>query len=157
MADNTKAQWAAFLYEMQGKVIQVFPTEAPLLAELSGVGDPQHVGRITLSDAEREVFSGKSIRHTIILAQLPAGGWTSETATWNVPQGLPSTQVNIALCDAIQPYNLSVDLERDSFSNSAAAAVETLTDQARLALAKTENITFLGDGTGKVSDITGGS
>src|SRR6266498_3780138 len=142
---------------MQGKVQQVFPTEAPLLAELSGVGDPQHVGRVTPSKAGRDTFSGKNVRHTIIMAMLPAGGWVSETQAWNRPQGLASQQVNIPLCDFVQPYNLSVDVERDTFDNSAAAAVETLTDQARLALAKTENITFLGDGTGKVSDITGGS
>jgi hypothetical protein len=157
MADNTKAQWSAFLYEMQGKVVQVFPTEAPLLAELSGVGDPQHVGRITPSNAGREVFSGKNVRHTIVLAQLPAGGWVTETQTWNRPQALASQQVNIVLCDMVQPFNLSVDLERDTFDNSGAAAVEELTDQARTALARTENYTFLGDGTGKVSDIVSGT
>ncbi len=157
MADNTKAQWSAFLYEMQGKVQQVFPTEAPLLAELSGVGDPQHVGRVTPSKAGRETFSGKSVRHTIIMAMLPAGGWVSETQQWNRPQGLSSQQVNIPLCDFVQPYNLSVDVERDTFDNSAASAVETLTDQARTAVARNENYTFLGDGTGKVSDITGGT
>lgn len=158
MADNTLSSWANFLFEMQAKTVQVFPTEAPFLAELSGVGDPNTVdnGRIT-PDGNREIFSGKWVRVPVVLAQLPAGGYVSETQTWNVPQQLSTTEAHINLADLVQPFSLSVDVERDSFNNSAAAAVETLTDQARISLARLENWGMLGDGTGKISDITGGT
>ena len=34
MADSDKASWATFLYELRGKVWQLFATETPFLAEL---------------------------------------------------------------------------------------------------------------------------
>lgn len=155
MADNTKTQWANFLYEMKGKVWQLFPTEAPFLAELSGVGDSQVVGRYTRSmDGNRDTFSGKWVRHTLVLARLPGGGFVSETGTWNVPHVLSTQQAQIQLVDLIQPFSVSVDVERDSFDNSAASAVETLTDQARISLAILENTALLGDGTGLIASIT---
>src|ERR1043166_6468065 len=158
MADNTRSSWANFLFDMQGQVREVFPTEAPFLAELSGVGDSQSVGRYTRDmDGNRGVFSGQQVRHGIITAQLPAGGCVNETQTLNVAQSLPSQKVLISLCDLVQPFTVSVDVERDSFDNANATAVATLVQQARKALAKIENLTFLGDGTGKVSDITGGT
>ena len=158
MADNTRSSWANFLFDMQGQVREVFPTEAPFLAELSGVGDSQSVGRYTRDmDGNRGVFSGQQVRHGIITAQLPAGGWVNETQTWNVAQSLPSQKVLISLCDLVQPFTVSVDVERDSFDNANATAVATLVQQARKALAKVENLTFLGDGTGKVSDIVSGT
>ena len=33
VGDNLLSTWATFLYELRGKVVQLFPTEAPLLAE----------------------------------------------------------------------------------------------------------------------------
>jgi hypothetical protein len=158
VADNTRSSWANFLFELQGKVFEVFPTEAPFLAELSGVGDSQSVGRYTRDmDGNRSVFSGSQVRHSIITAQLPAGGFVNETQTWNVAQSLGSQKAVITLVDALIPFTVSVDVERDSFDNANATAVATLVREARVALARMENLAFLGDGTGKVSDITGGT
>ena len=158
MADNVLSTWQPFLYELKGKVWQLFPTEAPLLAEFSGVGDPSSVGRFTRDmDGNRDVFSGKSVRHTVVLAQLPGAGFIQETQTWNVPQVLQTQQVNINLVRSMVPYSVSVDVERDSFDNSAAAAVESLTDQARIALARMENLALCGDGTGLQAAITDGA
>src|SRR4029434_3112301 len=42
---------------------------------------------------------------------------------------------------------------RDSFSNSMAAAVEQLIDQARSAAARLENFQMLGAGTGRVAAV----
>lgn len=158
MADNVLASWAAFLYELQGKVVEVFPTEAPFLAEMSGVGDSEAVGRYTRDmDGNRSIFSGKSVRHSIILAQLAGGGFVSESGTWNVPHTLGSTQANINLVRCLVPFSVSVDVERDSFDNASATAVATLTREARIALARIENTGMQGDGTGKVQDIVGGT
>lgn len=158
MADNVLASWAAFLYELQGKVVEVFPTEAPFLAELSGVGDSEAVGRFTRDmDGNRSIFSGSSVRHSIILAQLAGGGFVGESGTWNVPHALSSTKANINLVRCLVPFSVSVDVERDSFDNSSATAVATLTREARIALARIENTAMQGDGTGLVQSITGGS
>ncbi len=154
MADVGRTQWVNFLYEMKGKIQQVFPTEAPFLAELSGVGDSEVVGRYTRDmDANRTVFSGKWVRHPIVLAMLPGGGFVSETGTWNVPHVLGTTEAQIKLVDIVQPFSVTVDVERDSFDNSAAAAVERMMDEARVALARIENQAFLGDGTGLVETM----
>src|SRR6266516_495001 len=154
MADNTLATWAPFLYDLQGKVVEVFPTEAPFLAELSGVGDPNSVGRFTRDmDGGRQIFSGKSVKHTIITAQLPAGGFATESSTWNVAIPLGSQEVHINLVRALVPFTVTVDVERDSFDNSGAAAVTQLVREARISLARMENLSFLGDGTGLVSTI----
>lgn len=154
MADVGKTQWVNFLYEMKGKIQQVFPTEAPFLAELSGVGDSESVGRFTRDmDSNRTVFSGKWVRHPIVLAMLPGGGFVSETGTWNVPHVLGTTEAQIKLVDLVQPFSVTVDVERDSFDNSAASAVERLMDEARVALARIENQAFLGDGTGLVQTV----
>ncbi len=158
MADTTRANWDPFLFEMQGKVHNLFPQEAVFLAELHGVGTDTGVRRITSDDiANREIFSGRRVRHTIVLAYLPGGGFITESQTWNVPHVLGSQEVHIKLIDALQPFSVTVDVERDSFDNANASAVEELMDQARVALARMENIALLGDGTGKVSDITGGT
>ena len=115
----------------------MFPTEAPFLAELSGVGDPNSVGRFTRDmDGGRSIFSGKSVKHTIITAQLPAGGYVSESQTWNVPQTLGSKEVHINLVRALVPFSVTVDVERDSFDNSGAVAVTQMVREARIALAR---------------------
>ncbi len=159
MADNTRSNWAAFLFEMQGKVWEVFPSESPFLAELSGYnkGDPapRPVGRFTQDmDGGRDVFSGDQVRHSLILAYLQGGGWVSETQTWNRPHSLDSKKIFLNLCRMLVPFSVSVDVERDSLNNSNANAVAQLIRQTRIALARLENYTFLGDGTAKVSDIT---
>lgn len=158
MADNTRATWDPFLYELRGKVQEQFPTEAVFLSQLSGVGDPTKVGRFTRDmDTNRDIFSGRQVRHTLILAGLPGGGYVSESGTWNVPHELPSKEVHIKLARALVPFSVTVDVERDSLDNSSASAVATLVKQARIALARITNAAFLGNGDAKVSDITGGS
>lgn len=174
MADNTLSSWAPFLYEMKGKVVEVFPSEAPFLAEISGydahmgmVDHASSVQRLTKEmEGGRDIFSGKSVRHTIITAGLTGGGNVTEqlgggpsaaNTQWNAPHQLQDTQVNINLVRFLVPFSVTVDVERDSFDNSSATAVATLVSQARSALGRLENLEFLGDGTGKVSDITGGS
>jgi hypothetical protein len=154
MADNVLSSWAPFLYELQGKVWEVFPTEAPFFAELSGVGDPESVGRFTRDmDGGRSIFSGASVRHTIIPINLQSGGFISETQTWNAPIALASNKININLVRALVPFSVSVDVERDSFDNSSAVAVATLVREARVSLARMENLAFLGDGTGVVATV----
>jgi hypothetical protein len=155
MADNTLASWAPFLYDLKGKMVEVFPTEAPFLAELSGVGDAQSVGRFTRDmDGNREIFSGKSVKHSLILAMLPGGGFVTESGTWNVPHTMADTEVHINLVRCVQPFSVTVDVERDSFDNSSAVAVATMVREARIALARIENFAFLGDGTGLVANVT---
>jgi hypothetical protein len=146
--------WQNYLFELQGKVQEVFPTEHVLLAELSGVGDPTSVGRFTRDmDGNREVFTGKKFRHPIVLAELPAGGAVSESGTWNVPIPQDTTEATGNLTRQLQPFDLSVDVERDSMDNSARSAVAMLTKQARQSLATLENDQMNGSGA-QLADIT---
>lgn len=161
MADNTRASWDAFLLEMRGGVQRLFPSEAPFLAELSGFdqsdrsapASPRRISR----DRNATVFSGRHVRHTIVPQFIQGGGWVSETSTWNAPIALESDEVHIKLTRAVVPVGVSLDVERDSMSNSMAEAVAELFDSARVALAHQENVAMLGDGTGKLADITGGT
>jgi hypothetical protein len=156
--DNLLSTWATFLYELRGKVVQLFPTEAPFLAELSGVGDSESVGRFTQDmDGNRDVFSDKSVRHTLIMAQLGGAGNPQEAGTWNAPHALQTKQVNINLVRFLMPFQLSVDVERDSANKPNASAIEQLTDNARISLARVENLELLGDGSGLQIDITDGA
>lgn len=159
MADNTLSSWQPFLFELQGQVQEVFPTEAPFLAEMSGVGDD--TGKVRRwsrdLDGDRQIFTGKQVRHTIILAQLAGAGFVQEASTWNVPHALASDEVVINLTRALVPFGVTVDVERDSMDNSNASAVAQLVKEARIALARLENFAFLGDGTGLVVDITDGA
>lgn len=165
MADNVLSTWAPFLFELKGKVWEVFSSEAPFLAEISGydsnkgmVDHASKVQRISRDmDGGRDIFSGKQVRHTIILAGLQGGGNPTESGTWNVPHALSSDEVIIKLVRFLIPFSVSVDVERDSFDNSNATAVATLVQQARTALARLENLEFLGDGTGLVGVITDGA
>lgn len=155
MADVTRSNWDAFLFEMQGKVHNLFPNEAVLLAELHGVGTDTGVRRITADDiANRDIFSGRRVRHTVVLSYLPGGGFVAEDGIWNVPHILGSKEVHISLVRAIHPFSVSVDVERDSFDNANASAVEELMDQARVAMARMENIALNGSGTGNVAQVT---
>lgn len=165
MADNTLSVWQPFLNEVQKAVQEVFPMEAVFLAELSGFdakakATDHHstVRRITREmDSNRDIFDGKYVKHPIVLAALTGGGFVKEAGTWNVPHALQDTEARINLVRFLFPFSVTVDVERDSMDHSAAAAVTQLVNQTRTALAKTENIAILGDGTGKVSDIAGGS
>jgi hypothetical protein len=165
LADNTLTTWAPFLYDLQGKVWDVFSAEAVLLAELSGFSSASNnvdgkapVKRITQEmDGNRTVFSGKQARQTIVLAGLQGGGNPTETSTWNVPHALSTTSALINLVRFLEPFSITVDVERDSFDNSSAAAVTEMVKQTRIALAKLENLEFLGDGTGLQASITDGA
>src|SRR3990172_5906483 len=141
MADQDRASWANFLYELRGKVWQLFATETPFLAELTGVGDGNKVSRFTRDmDANRDVFSDDSVRHTLVTQYLPGGGNPSETGTWNVPHVLPSKKINIKLVRFLVPFSTTVDLERDSANKPNADVIEQLVDQSRIAMAKLENL-----------------
>jgi hypothetical protein len=145
--------WQNYLFELQGKVQEVFSTEHVLLAELSGVGDANSVGRFTRDmDTNREVFSGKRLRVPVVLAEMQAGGFVSENGTWNVPIPQDTTEAWVNLARALQPFDLGVDVERDSLDNSAAQAVAMLTRQARQSLATIENDAMNGAGA-KLADI----
>jgi hypothetical protein len=165
MADNTLTTWAPFLYELKGKVWDVFPAEAPFLAEMSGfnassnsVDSKSTVRRLSQElDGNRATFSGKQVRQTIVLAGQQGGGNPSESATWNVPHSLSTTEAHIKLVRFLVPFSVTVDVERDSFDNASATAVAELIKQSRVALAKLENLEFLGDGTGLQIDITDGA
>src|SRR5439155_25471147 len=102
----------------------------------------------------RDIVPGNQVRHTLILAGLPGGGWVQGAWTWNVPQALSQTEIHINLTRAVVPFSVTVDVGRDSFDNSNATAVATLVNEARTALARQENLAFLGDGTGLQATIT---
>ena len=165
MADNTLTTWRAFLLEKQGHVYEVFSSEAPFLAEMSGydaaAGRVDHhstVRRITRDmDGNREIFSGKYVKHALIKAGLPGGGQVKENSTWNVPHTLPVTETQIVLVRTLVPISITVDVERDSMDASLATAVETVIDQSRKAAARLENLQMLGDGTGLQAAVTDGA
>ena len=162
MADNTLSTWQPFLMEKQGNVFEVFPSEAVFLAEMSGYDDStqsvnyqQTVTRITKEmSAGRDTFSGKYVKHAIVTAGLPGGGQVQETSTWNVPHALPVAEVHINLVRTLVPFSVTVDVERDSFSESMSKAVEQLINEARSATARLENRQMLGDGTGLIAQVT---
>ena len=162
MADNTLSTWQPFLLEKQGHVFEVFPSEAPFLAEMSGydavaqrVDNASSVRRVTREmDGNRETFSGKYVKHVIITAGLPGGGNVQETSVWNQPHALPTAEVHINLVRTLVPFSVTVDVERDSMDASMASAVEQLIDQARSATARLENLQMLGDGTGLQATVT---
>lgn len=162
MADNTLTTWQPFLLELKGTVVQVFPSEAVFLGELSGydvrsqsIDYASAVHRIdSTMEQGREIFSGKYVRHTVVTGGLPGGSNPTETSTWNQPLTLPSSEAHISLVRFLLPFSVTVDVERDSMNTSTATAVATLVQQARSALARLENIEYLGDGTGLIAQIT---
>src|SRR6266550_2569985 len=167
LGDNTLTTYANFLYELQGSLQEAFPSEAPLLAELSGfdvhqgvVDRASAVTRISNQmEGNRDIFSGSSVRHTILLSGLGGATAVSEVGTWQAPLSLNTAKANINLCRMLSPVSISVDVERDSRngSTSAAAAMAELLEQASKELARKENLAFVGDGTGKVQSIASAS
>jgi len=162
VADNALSTWQPFLLEKQGHVFEVFPSEAPFLAEMSGydavaqrVDHQSTVRRVTREmNTGRDTFSGKYVKHAIITAGLPGGGQVQETSTWNQPHALPVAEAHINLVRTLVPFSVTVDVERDSMDASMASAVEQLIDQARSATARLENLQLLNDGTGLIASIT---
>lgn len=158
MADTaTRTTWDPYLFELQGTVHEAFAAEAPTLAELSGAGDdsPTARRRITQAmDGNREIFTGSQVRHTVDLSTMQSGGWPGETGTWNAPSALSSQKITDKLCDFVQPFTVTVDVERDSMNHSNASAVTRLTMKAMQSCALNENLAILGDGTGLQATIT---
>lgn len=146
--------WSNYLYELQGAVQSVFPTEHVLLAELSGVGDTSRVGRFTRDmDTNRDVFSGSNFRYPVILAEMQAGGFASESSTWNVPIPQDTTKATGNLTRVLQAFDLGIDVERDALDNSARQVVAALTKEARQAVATIENDSMNGSGA-QLADIS---
>lgn len=155
MADNTGTTLAALMYELHGAMSELFGSDHPFSSELSGIGDPQRVGRYTRAmDTNRDIYSGSNIRFPLIPYGMQSGGFASATSTWNVPSALTTAQATATLSRVIVPFTITVDAERDTMGNSEIEAVTLLVDQAHKALAKLEEIAFLGDGTGLIATIT---
>ena len=155
MADNTGTTLAALLYELHGAMSELFGSDHPFSSEITGIGDPTRVGRYTRQmDANREVYSGSNVRFPLIPYGMQSGGFISATGTWNVPSALTTDKATATLGRAVIPFSITVDAERDSMGNSEIEAVTLLVDQAQKALAKIEEIAFLGDGTGLIASIT---
>lgn len=156
MADNTRTTAASNLWEMQGQVQKLFAMDAVYLAELNGVGSGGKMGRITRAmDQNRTTFHGSQVRFPLVPYGMQAAGFVSETGTWNVPEALTITQATMNLRDTVVPFSVSVDLERDTQNGGGSMeAVGLLVDQARIALAKVENIAALNAG-GLVATVSG--
>lgn len=160
MASSTTTTWSEYLFEMQGRVQAVYSSDHPWLAELNGYDSDSEKagGRFTKDfDRNRTTFSGSQVRHTIDPYGMQAGGWVAQTGTWNVPVPPESEQVTLTLKRFVQPFSLTIDVERDSLNNSNAKAVARHVMKAREAVARNENIAFLGDGTGLLATVTGGT
>lgn len=156
-----RADWAAYLFEMQGAVHESFAAEAPYLAEVSGYstdGSANGMGRITRAmDGNRTIFAGSQVRHTVDLSTMQAGGWPGEEGTWNAPAATNAQKIYDYLRDFVQPFSLTVDVERDSADHSNAVALGRLIAKAQQSCALNEELTFLGDGTALVGTVASNS
>lgn len=157
MANTTRATWDAYMFELQGTVHEAYAAEAPYLSEISGYGDtsPTARRRITKAlDGNRDIFTGSQVRHTVDLNQMQSGGWPGEEGTWNVPTAVTSVKIYDKLCNFLQPFSVTIDVERDSMDHSNASAVTRLTMKAMQSCALNENLALFGDGTGLQATIT---
>lgn len=157
-ADRT--DWDAYLFELQGTVHEAFSAEAPFLSELSGYTTAENPvgsngpGRITQAmDGNRDIFTGSQVRHTVDLSTMQSGGWPGEEGTWNAPSATSAVKIFDYLRDFVQPFSVSVDVERDSMNHSNADAVTRLTEKAGQSCALNENLALLGDGTGLITTV----
>lgn len=168
MADNSLSSAASILFEMQGRMQELYPKDYVMLAELSGVdafnqGDPAMVeGRITpeLQPASfYRDFTGLRVRVPIQPAGLQGAQGISETGTVNVPMALPFSEAHINLARVIAPASLTLDIDEDSMDNSAVTMVAQIAKGQRLALAEIVNdmLNTNGDAQLAVSDSTQGS
>lgn len=141
---------------MQGALQQLFAQDAVYTAELNGVGSGGKVTRITRAmDQNREIFRGSRVRFPLVPYGLNGGGFVGETGTWNVPHTLDIDEATVNLKNTVVPISVSVDLERDSKNGGGSMeAVGLLVDQARIHLAKIENIGSLNAG-GLVASVSG--
>jgi hypothetical protein len=158
MADSTLTTAASILFEMQGAVQEQFATEHVYLAELNGVGSGGDVSRFTRDmDMQRDTFSGSQVRFPLVPYGLNGGGYVAEQGTWNVPHALDIDQATVTLKRTLVPFSITLDLQRDSQDNSAVQAQALHVKQARIHLAKIENIAALNAGglVASVASATG--
>jgi len=149
-----RSNWDPFLFELQGTVHESYAAEAVLLGVFSGSKDVERRRVTQAMDTDRSIFHGSQIRHTVDLSTMQSGGWPGESGTWNAPSAINAVKVFDKLCDFVQPFSVTVDVERDSMSASNAAAVTRLTMKAGQACAIQENLALNGDGTGLQATIT---
>ena len=85
MADNVLSTWQPFLFDLRGKVWEVFPSETPLLSELSGY------------DAK----AGATDHHSIRVYMDTVRRWTLGELTPSLPGGESGTSVRTRMLDAV--------------------------------------------------------
>jgi hypothetical protein len=160
MADNSLTSAASLLYEMQGKMMELYPKDYVFLAELSGVdvfngGDPAAVeGRITPDlqpDSFYRTYSGLRVRVPIQPTGLQGAQAISETGTVNVPIAVPFSEAHITLGRVVAPTSLTLDIDEDSMDNSAVQMAAQLAKGQRLALAEVVNDMLLGNGDAQLA------
>ena len=149
MADNTLTTAASLLFEMRGPLQSLYPKDHVLLAEWSGVGNPDPAfGRVTPASSgqierdNRDIFSGSRVRVPVDLNMLQGGGFPSETGTINVPVPASFNEAHINLVRVVQPSSITLDLDEDSMDNSAAQGLALLVKKTREALAEIINAAF---------------
>lgn len=151
MADNTLTSAASVLFEMQGKMQELYPKDYVMLAELSGVGSdmPDVEGRMT-PDLQPASFyrdyTGLRVRVPLQPHGLQGAQGISETGTVNVPIPLAFGEAHINLARVIAPTSITLDLDEDSMDNSAVTMVAQLAKGQRLALAEVVNDMLNGNG-----------
>lgn len=156
MADNTLASAASILYEMQGKMQELYPKDYVALAELSGVGSdmPDVEGRMTPDlqpGSFYDTFTGLRVRIPLQPTGLQGAQGIGEQGTVNVPIPLPFSEAHVNLARVIAPASLTLDLDEDSMSNSAVTMVGQLAKGQRLALAEIVNDMLNGNGDGQLA------
>lgn len=160
MADNSLTSAASILFEMQGKMQELYPKDYVMLAELSGVdafngGDPAAVeGRITPNlqpDAFYRNYTGLRVRVPIQPTGLQGAQAISETGTVNVPIALQFSEAHLNLSRVIAPASLTLDIDEDSMDNSAVTMVAQIAKGQRLALAELVNDMLNGNGDAQLA------
>lgn len=169
MADTAAlAQYANFLYELQGQQQYLFPAEYVGLAELSGVikasdgavsYDSQYQRMTRAMDGNREVFDGSQVRFPLLLSGLGAGGTVAETGTWNAPVAMQTSKAIVNLARWLQPLSLTIDLQRDSMEGrtSAMSATALYVSEAYKATARAQNDMLHGNGDALLAAVTSNS
>jgi len=162
-----RANFDNFMYDLQGTLQRLFPRDNVFLAELSGVivdsnsgvvDYAQNEGRYTRAmDSNREHFDGEQVRFPIMTSGLQAGGFGGETTSWNEPIPIDNTKATVKLAQWVQPFALSIALERDSKSGSRSAmsAVEMYTTEAYASTAWAEDVALQRNGDAKLAANSG--
>lgn len=156
MADNTLATAASILFEMQGKMQELYPKDYVLLAELSGVGSdqPDVEGRQTPDlqpDRFYRTYSGLRVRVPIQPFGLQGAQAIGEQGTVNVPIPIEFDEAHINLGRVIAPTSLTLDVDEDSMDNSAVTMIAQVSKGQRLALAEIVNDMLEGNGDAQLA------